>query len=198
MATIKEYVDAFIAEVNEEIQWKYLKSSRNLKKKIGSVVFEIDFYSSKYNGMDAQIEIRSECRVWWNDGLIAVFPFLENWDYWWDITSASQYQQVKEGLVAEIERKVLPMISIMQENFENGAMAIVTRDSFDRFSSDLQFINECVGREQAIELAKSYVDNFSSADWARAKSYLNGEDDLCNEHNLKYLIDNELAEVKLR
>lgn len=196
MATTKEYIDAFIAEVNEEIQWKYLKSSRTLKKKIGDVVFEIAFYSSKYNGADAQIEIRSECRVWCDYGMVAIFSFLENWDYWWDITSASKCQQVKRGLVVEIEKKVLPIVSMMQEDFAKGAMAMVTRDSFDRFSGDLQFIDECVGREQAIGLAKSYVDNFSTADWACVKSYLNGTDDLCNEHNLKYLIDNKLAEVE--
>ncbi len=196
MVTAKEYIDAFIAEVNEEIQWNYLKSSKTLKKKIGDVVFEIDFYSSKYNGMDAQIELRSECRVWCNYGMIAILPFLENWDYWWDITNSSKRQQVKKSLLAEIEKKVLSVVSVMQEDFVKGVMAIVTRNSFDRFSSSLQFIDEYVGREQAIELAKSYVDKFSSVDWMRAKSYLNGTDDLCNEHNLKYLIDNQLAEVE--
>lgn len=197
MATVKESIDAFIAEVNEEIQWKYLKSSRTLKKKIGDVVFEIEFYSSKYNGMDTQIEIRSECRVWCSYGMIAFFPFLENWDYWWDITSLSQRQQIKRELVMEIKQKVLSVVSVLQDNFVKGAMAIVTKDSFDRFSSGLQFIDEYVGREQAIELAKSYVDKFSSVDRMQAKSYLNGNDDLCNEYNLKYLIDNKLAVIEL-
>ena len=55
--TVKEYIDSFIMDVNQIIKWKYLKSRRELKKQINELVFQIDFYSSKYNYC-SDIEIR--------------------------------------------------------------------------------------------------------------------------------------------
>lgn len=63
--SVKEYIDSFINDINSEINWEYIKSSKTLKEQIKDIVFEINFYSPKYNSGDTHVEIRSECRIWY-------------------------------------------------------------------------------------------------------------------------------------
>ena len=114
--TAKEYIDSFIEDINKEINWKYLKSGRRLKKQIKDIVFQIDFYSSKFNGMDLRIEIRSECRVWCRkygkaltiDNGIAFIPFLTDEGYWWDITS-EENREIVFDLLKRKWKKIITM-----------------------------------------------------------------------------------------
>lgn len=39
ISSAKEYIDLFISEINDEIQWKNVRSQRELKKEIGDIVF---------------------------------------------------------------------------------------------------------------------------------------------------------------
>ena len=39
--SVTEYIDLFIEDVNNAINWKYLKSRRVLKKEINDIVFQI-------------------------------------------------------------------------------------------------------------------------------------------------------------
>ena len=41
------------------------------------------------------------------------------------------------------------------------------------------------------------MEQFTYADRHLARKYLNGEDILINEHNLKYIIDNNLVDMKV-
>lgn len=110
ISSAKEYIDSFICEINDEIQWKYVKSQRELKKEIGDIVFCIGFKSSKYNNINTHIEIRSGygvyCRAYDKvpgvDPYIFIYPFLEDHEYWWDITNGNR-EKIKSELVAEIK-----------------------------------------------------------------------------------------------
>ena len=41
---VDEAIEKLITSLSEAIGWKYLKSQRCLKKTVGDLVFEIDFY----------------------------------------------------------------------------------------------------------------------------------------------------------
>ena len=57
-----ETISLFISKLSETTGYKYLKSSRSLKKTIGQIVFEVIFFSSKWND-DNNIEINADFRV---------------------------------------------------------------------------------------------------------------------------------------
>lgn len=204
ISSVKEYIDSFICEINDEIQWKYIKSYRELKKEIGDIVFYIGFQSSKYNNINTHIEIRSGygvyCRAYDKvpgvDPYIFIYPFLEDHEYWWDITNSNR-EKIKSELVAEIKTKIIPLIEAFETDYSSGLQALASSGEYQRYSNSLMFFDEYLGRDKAIEIAQTYVDQFTKADRHLACQYLKGENTLINEHNLKYLIDNNLVDMKV-
>lgn len=202
--SVKEYIDSFICEINDEIQWKYLKSNRELKKKINDIVFSIDFFSSKYNDMDTQIEINCDCCVWCRaydkssstHSVIMHLQLLKDHEYWCDITN-DNCDKVKSKLIAEIKEKIIPLTDIFEKDYKSGIQALADIPDFYRYGNSLRLFDEYLGRDAAAAAAQSYVKLFAETDKKLAEKYLNGENKLLNEHNLKYLIDNKLADIEL-
>lgn len=203
MATsVKESIDSFINDINNEINWKYLKSSRTLKKQISDIVFEINFYSSKYNGVDSHVEIRSECRIWCRKydksltvkSAIATIAFLADKKYWWDITSEGNRKSTLQSLVQEINAKVISCTSEMEADFNSGLLNLIYSHGFSTYSNSIQLIDDLLGREEALKAASEYSKSFTSADQHLIKRFSNGETDLVNEKNLRYMLDNHLID----
>ena len=201
--SVKESIDSFINDINNEINWKYLKSSRTLKKQIRDIVFEINFYSSKYNGVDSHVEIRSECRVWCRKydksltvkSAIATIAFLTDKKYWWDITSERNRKSTLQSLIQEINAKVISCTSEMETDFNSGLLNLIYSHGFSAYSNSIQLIDELLGREEALKAASEYSKSFTSADQHLIKSFSNGETDLVNEKNLRYMLDNHLIDL---
>lgn len=205
ITSVKESIDLFINDINNEINWKYLKSSRKLKKQINDIVFEINFYSSKYNGNDAHIEIRSECRVWYRKydksltvkSAIATIAFLTDKKYWWDITRERNRKSTLQSLIQEINAKVISCTSEMETDFNSGLLNLIYSHGFSIYSNSIQLIDELLGREEALKAAGEYSKSFTSADQRLIKSFSNEETDLVNEKNLRYMLDNHLIDSML-
>ena len=203
ISSAKEYIDLFICEINDEIQWKYVKSCSELKKQIGDIVFHINFYSSKYNNLNTQIEIRSDCSVCCRaydkipgvDPYILGYPLLEDHEYWWDITNDNR-EKIKSEIVSEIKTKIIPLAEALEADFSSGLQALASSGEYQRYWNSLMFFDEYLGRDEAIEIAQTYVAQFTDADRHLTRQYLKGENALINEHNLKYLIDNNLVDIK--
>ncbi|MDE6737674.1 MAG: hypothetical protein K2K07_01070 [Lachnospiraceae bacterium] len=154
--SVTEYIDSFIVDVNNAINWKYLKSRRVLKKEINDIVFQIDFYSSKFNSTGSRIEIKSECRVWcrkYDKSLtvksgIADIAFMEDKGCWWDIRDEDNRNTVLHSLLQELAA------------------------------------------------ANEYMKNMSVSEQKMIGRFMNGENDLVNERNLRYMIDYHLIDTK--
>lgn len=200
MCAIKEYIDSFINDINQEINWNQLKSRKQLKKIIHDLVFQIDFYSSKFNNMDSHIEIRSECRIWYKkydksltvNSSIANIAFLEENGYWWDITGKDKREIVLRSIIGEIKAKVIPVTDELENNFNNGLLQLIYSYGFIPYNNSIQLIDELAGREEAIKAANEYSNKFTKAEKNLIKRFLNGEINLVNEKNLRYIIDNHL------
>ena len=203
--SVKDYIDSFINDINNEINWKYLKSSRKLKKQISDMVFEINFYSSKYNGVDSHVEIRSECRVWckkYDKSLtikssIAIISFLTNKEYWWDITGEENRKAILQLLLQEINAKVISFTSEMEVDFDNGLLNLIYNHGFSAHSNSIQLLDALLGREEASKAANEYAKAFTQAEQNMIKHFVSGECDLVNEKNLRYMIDNHLINPAL-
>lgn len=199
---VKECIDSFIMDINHAIDWKYLKSRRMLKKQVNEIIFQIDFYSSKYND-NSRIEIRSECRVWcrrYDKSLtiksgIANISFLAEAGYWWDIQKENSRENTFQSIIKEIQTKVLPIVEEMEKDYNSGLRELVYRYGFNAFSNSIQFIDEVLGREEAFHAAGEYSKNFSEMERNILKRFARGECKLVNERNLYYMIENQLITV---
>ena len=200
--TVKERMEFFIIDVNQVIDWKYLKSKRVLKKQIKEIVFQIDFYSSKYNN-DSRVEIRSECRAWCRNydksltikSAIANISFLAEAGYWWDITSEKSREEVFQSMIEEIQTKVLSIVEELEKDYSSGLKKLVCRHGFSAYSNAIQLIDETLGREEALQAADEYSRNFSEMEKNLLKRFANGECNLVNERNLHYMIENQLIAI---
>lgn len=199
---VKECIDSFIMDINHAIDWKYLKSRRMLKKQVNEIIFQIDFYSSKYND-NSRIEIRSECRVWcrrYDKSLtiksgIANISFLAEAGYWWDIQKENSRENTFQSIIKELQTKVLPIVEEMEKDYNSGLRELVYRYGFNAFSNSIQFIDEVLGREEAFRAAGEYSKNFSEMERNILKRFARGECKLVNERNLHYMIENQLITV---
>lgn len=200
--TVKERMESFIIDVNQVIDWKYLKSKRVLKKQIKEIVFQIDFYSSKYNN-DSRVEIRSECRAWCRNydksltikSAIANISFLAEAGYWWDITSEKSREEVFQSMIEEIQTKVLSIVEELEKDYGSGLKKLVCRHGFSAYTNAIQLIDETLGREEALQAADEYSRNFSEMEKNLLKRFANGECNLVNERNLHYMIENQLIAI---
>lgn len=199
---VKECIDSFIMDINHAIDWKYLKSRRMLKKQVNEIIFQIDFYSSKYND-NSRIEIRSECRVWcrrYDKSLtiksgIANISFLAEAGYWWDIQKENSRENTFQSIIKELQTKVLPIVEEMEKDYNSGLRELVYRYGFNAFFNSIQFIDEVLGREEAFRAAGEYSKNFSEMERNILKRFARGECKLVNERNLHYMIENQLITV---
>lgn len=200
--TVKEYIDSFIMDVNQIINWRYLKRRRELKKQINELVFQIDFYSSKYNSC-SEIEIRSECRIWcksYDRSLtmksgIARISFGTDAKYWWDITSESSRKKVFLSIIEEIQTNVLPIVEELEKDYSSGLLKLIYRYGFDAYSNSIQLIDETLGREEALRAANEYSGNFTKMEKNMLDRFANGECCLENEKNLHYIMENHLITI---
>lgn len=201
--TSKEYIQSFIVDINKEINWSYLKSNRSLKKKINDIVFQIDFYSSKYNDINSRVEVRSECRVWcraYDKSLtirsgIANIPFLTEWEYWWSILNEDNRSEVLGLLIKEIQIKVIPFVTEMERNYNSGLRKLIYDYGLNAYSNSIQLLDETLGREEALCAANQYADNFTEMEAAILRRYAKGECDLISERNLRYMIVNHFVTI---
>ena len=89
-----ETISLFISKLSETTGYKYLKSSKSLKKTVGQIVFEVIFFSSKWND-DNNIEINADFRVSYKKygatssihSIVASKGFQSGKEYWYDISS---------------------------------------------------------------------------------------------------------------
>lgn len=199
MSDVKEYINSFIQEVNEELQWNYSKSARTLKKRIKDIVFQVNFYSSKYNS-SSSVELKCECQVWcraynkklWADSGIGHFDFLREHTYWWDVTEAVAREEVKAQLLQEIKVKLLPIVTLMEEDFVKGVKALLEVLPIGTWDNSIRLADEYVGREIAVSMAEQLVKDLSDGMKARLRNYLEGTERLVNEYNLRYILDKGL------
>ena len=93
-----------IQELSEVTGFKYLKSGV-LKKSVKDIVFEIHFFSSKWNVSGQSIEINAELRLVYKkygklpvDNIVALMSYQPNNGYWYDISTESKLLETRNIL----------------------------------------------------------------------------------------------------
>lgn len=117
--------------------WKFLKSGPSLKKVVGDMVFEIMFFSSKYNLSGETIEVNCELRIWSKkldkqdniNSAIGVYSFRPEDEYWYDISTMEKLQSVEQTLSREIVAKALDLVAKFEENYDNAMISLGTNEN---------------------------------------------------------------------
>ena len=127
---VDEAQEKIIGMLAESTGWKYLKSKRCLKKTVKDLVFEINFFSSKWNESHKSVEINADFRISYKkygklpvDNIIAFVEYRPDNDksvdgYWYDISTEKKLLDVYEELNAKMQETAVLVADSFEKNFD--------------------------------------------------------------------------------
>ena len=62
--SVEEATQKLFTRLSETTGWKYLKSQQCLKKTVRDLVFQINFFTSKWNISYKRVEVSAEFKLW--------------------------------------------------------------------------------------------------------------------------------------
>lgn len=108
--------------------WQFLKGQQCLRKKIEDMVFEIQFYSSKYNSSNVSVEINCEF-LFWNrkydnmcniNSKIGFIFFTPEKEYWYDISTETKINLTIKALKDKIDKYVKPLTNEFEKDYDKA------------------------------------------------------------------------------
>lgn len=204
--SVEEATEKLFMRLSEATGWKYLKSKRCLKKTVKDLVFEIDFFLSKWNVSHQRVEVSAEFRLWCKrygklpvDNVIAMMSYRPkqhpNGVYWYDISTEEKLLFAFEDLNRRIQQTACSLCAQFEQDY-SGAVESLLWDHFDEYHVYLDFIAEQPGMLPAIrEKAQEIYDSLSDEMRRQVLAYQNGARNsfwMINRSNLKYIVDNHL------
>lgn len=185
--------------------WKFLKSQRCLKKTIGDLVFQIDFFTSKWNTSYERVEVQCECQMWCKkfdkelnvNSQIGYYPLNPSNVVWHDISDEQKLSDVIAQISERLNETIMPLSKAFEEDFTSAATQLAEEHNFQKYHIRLQFLDVYVGRQYIYKLARNYVDSLSDVMKQDMLKYKQGDRSkswMINPSNLKYIIDNDLLD----
>ena len=205
--SVEEATQKIFIGLSEATDWKYLKSQHCLKRTVKDLVFEIDFFSSKWNLSHQRVEVNAEFKLWCKNygklpvnNVIATMSYHPelydpNGGYWYDISTEEKLLSAFEDLNSRIQNTAVSLCT----QFENDYLAATEnlfREHFDEYNVHLDFIADKLGISMIQEKAQEIYDGISDEMKRQVSEYKNGARNktwMINRCNLKYIIDNDLV-----
>lgn len=108
--------------------WKFLKSRQCLKMQIKDMIFEIQFYASKYNCSYESVEINCDFNIWCRKfdkccnvkSIIGCYSFRPENGYWYDISDEEKLEKVLTELKEKTKEYVLSITDKFEDSYEKG------------------------------------------------------------------------------
>ena len=195
-----DYIASFIIKLSEATGFKYLKSQRALKQTIGSMVFEVSFYSSKWNLWPESIQINAA--MWVSYKKYGVGPRAANTiasksiqaenDYWFDITTAEKYEEVLALFVRELNSTAVDLADRFRKDPELAAKYLLD-EKFYEYRVALDFLEDILGADAIQYRITEMVEALSDDERQQIMDYKNGARNktwMLNRCNLRYIADN--------
>ena len=200
--TVEEATEKIFTKLTDSTGWKFLKSQRSLKKTFKDLIFEILFFSSKWNASGQNVEINAEFRVSYKkfgklpvDNIIAQVSYQPDGVYWYDISTEEKLSAVYEELNDRIQSTAVKLYNEFELDYKTAAERLLN-EYFDEYNVRLDFIAEILGKDAVLEKAQKIYDGISDEMKLEVKEYIKGDRSkkwMINRNNLKYIIDNELG-----
>lgn len=198
MLTVADAQNKLYEALAEAINFKYIKSSKCLKKTLKDLVFEIDFYSSKWNESGVRIEINAGFRLSYKpygklpvDNVIASVMYRPEDGQWYDITTEDKLKHTYVELKERFMTTAVDLYNRFERDYRD-AVEFMFYKVFDEYNVQLDFIADNLGDE----VISGKADNIYAALCEEMKQqvaeYKCGAKNkvwMLNRRNLKYIID---------
>ena len=201
--SVREAKEKLISELSTVTGFKYLKSG-SLKKTVKDLIFEINFFSSKWNSPDS-IEINAEVRILYKkfgkgsdvNNTIGFMTYRPD-NFWYDITTERNLLETRDLLAQRFQETVLDLVHRFEED-ETAAVRYLLSTGFEPYHVSLDFIADKLGQTAILEKAQQIYDELSEEQKEQVAQYKNGARNMSwmlHRCNLKYIVDNCLDQQK--
>ena len=180
--------------------FKYLKSGV-LKKTVKDIVFEINFFTSKWNASGQSIEINADLRVVYKkygklpvDNVVASVSYNPADGYWYDISTESKLLETRNILEQRLRETALDLVNRFECDY-TSAIQYLFFEGFEKYNVHLDFIADNLGQEVIKGKAQQIYEELSDEVKEQVVQYQNGARNkswMLNRCNLKYIVDNNL------
>jgi hypothetical protein len=204
--SVEEATNTVYFELEEFTGWKFLKSQRCIKKKIGDVEFVINFFSSKWNASNEYVGINADLRIVYKklgklpvQNVVASYfyhPKVGDDRYWYDISTKEKLDSVIKTLKSEIESTALQLESDMKKNYKEAVKTLFEKH-YEDYDVKLEFVADVLGMDTIVQKVHSIVDALSDEEKQDISDYKNGKRTknwMLNPTNLRFIVDNNLME----
>lgn len=201
---VEEAKSRLIYELSIITGFKYLKSGV-LKKTIKDVVFEINFFSSKWNVSGQSIEINADLRLIYKkygklpvDNVIASMSYNPTDGYWYDISTESKLYETCNILEQRIRETAMDLANRFETDYD-AAIQYLFLEGFEKYNVHLDFVADNLGQEIIKDKAQQIYSELSDEEKEQVIQYQNGARNkfwMLNRCNLKYIVDNNIFQSK--
>lgn len=197
---VEEAKTRLIYELSIITGFKYLKRGV-LKKTIKDIVFEIIFFSSKWNVSGQSIEINADLRLVYKkygklpvDNVIAFMSYRPTDGYWYDISTESKLHETRNILEQRFRETAMDLANRFEENYD-AAIQYLFLEGFEKYNVHLDFVADNLGQAIIKDKAQKMYDGLSNEEKEQVIQYQNGARNklwMLNRCNLKYIVDNNM------
>lgn len=197
---VEEAKTRLIYELSIITGFKYLKSGV-LKKTVKDIVFEINFFSSKWNMSGQSIEVNAELRLVYKkygklpvDNVVASMSYNPTDGYWYDISTESNRLETKDILEERFRETAMDLVNRFEEDY-NGAIQYLFFEGFVKYNVYLDFVADNLGQEIIKDKAQQIYSELSDEWKEQVIQYQNGARNkswMLNRCNLKYIVDKNM------
>lgn len=198
--SIDEAIEKLLTSLSEAIGWKYLKSQRCLKKAVGDLVFEIDFYSSKWNLSHERVEVNAGFSMWNKsyDKKLSVNSVTASMMYTakdggrYDISTEDKLGKVFDELKERFGKTAIYLADMFERDRTEAAKKLLD-EHFYEYNAHFDLLADILGTDAIKNKAQEFYDRLSADEKQQAVDYINGSRNkqwMLNRSNLRYIIDN--------
>lgn len=198
--SVEDAKTRLIYELSTVTGFKYLKSGV-LKKTIKDIVFEVNFFFSKWNKSYQSIEVAAELRLIYKkygklaiDNVIAFISYHPTDGDWYDISTETKLLETRKILELCLRDTAMDLASRFEQNY-TLAVQYLFLTGFEKYHVHLDFVADVLGQTIIKDKAQQIYDKLSSNEKEQIVQYQNGarnEPWMINRCNLKYIVDNNL------
>lgn len=205
--SVEEAAQRLFASLSESTGWKYVKSKNCLKKTVRDLLFEIDFFFSKWNISHENVEVNAEFRLCCKsygkspeDSVIASLSYRPDlyvpyYSCWYDISTEEKLLSSFEDLNGRIQNTAVSLCRQFEDDYLAAAESLL-KEHFDEYNVHLDFIADKLGMSAIREKVREIYDGLSDEMKKQIADYKNGARNalwMNGRTNLKFIVDNDLV-----
>lgn len=205
--SVEQATQMLYERLSESTGWKLLKSQRCLKKTVGELVFEIDFYTSKWNRSDEYVGVNAGFSVWNKsydkklcvNSIVLSTMLTPKDEQWFDITTQEKLDNVYADLNEMIQQTAVSLADSFEKDRESAVRKLVDEYFFD-YNVHIDYAVQVLGKDAVMQTAQEIYDGLTDKVRQQIPEYQSGKKTaawMLNRSNLRYIIDNELVDLKM-